>query len=719
MFKFLAILFVAGFLLAPKNAHAQFTSDLSTLQLAINGDAAAIAQINAELGNPPAPFDVTWVLNQITNDLGAAAPGGCVPSCVAAATTVITGAIALNPASLSLMQNTIGGPYFENLLNLLDPFQAVIPADIYGRRTYNYSFLFNEMLLGSGVQAQMTIVACWSGDAGACATLNTYFYNPPNTMNAGIFLNSLCIQLTTNPCNTAAAIALLNQSIAGDYNANMQVNLAIATIIYNGTQIAPPLWSPMLNAWLAGVPITPVGLGDANGNGVPDVLETGFPPAPPPPPPPPVPPPPLPPVPGLPPIPPPATPPPPAPVTPPAPPPTGGALPTEDAAPTNSCGSASPIFSPPWGMDPCEETEDNLTLENDPKYWDVAGMQFEDHLDNWWTTYGLPAFKDMTAQLSAVHVDQARTIGTVMDSRQLSKSVKSAETKEVEAKKRLQPNENSCVPASHGPAEVMTEDTSDALAAGFKYDVMNRTGGAPGQPSARNMIEDKSDRWDKYCQWFLDPQVNDGQNACPAPTTAGTMPNGDIDIEGFLFRDTIDLAQPEQFMAAQTILTNLIQPDVYERVPEDIVNLPQAKERLLRIEHLKSIRSVAASVVAGIISRRAAIPNTNVNNTIRDIRIDAGKPAAAFGGGWNPSYNEIMLALSKERFLSPAYFARMANDGGALKQEQASIAAYTTIMLQDIYKLQEQINALMAARASMRMDVLPIQHNEQERTPQE
>lgn len=713
------VLLVAGFFLAPKSASAQFTSDLNTLQLAINGDPGAIAQINAELGNPAVPFDVTWYLANITADLGAAAPGGCVPTCAAAATTVITGAIALNPASMNLINGTIGGAYFENLINIADPFGIIIPIDPFGRRIYSYSYLTNEMLLGDTDMAQMNIAACLGGNAAACAVLNNYFYTPPNSMNAGVFLNSLCIQLTTSPCNAAAAIAILNLSIGGDFGANMQINLAIATILYNGSLIGPPLWNPMIISWITGVPITPVGLGDANGNGIPDVLETGFPPAPPPPPPPPVPPPPLPPVPGLPPVPPPVVPPAPAPVTPPAPPPTGGALPVEDAAPTNSCGSASPIFPNPWGTDPCAETESNLTLTNDPKFYPEAGDQFVEHLNDWWTNYGLQTFKDMTAQLSAVHVDQARTIGTVMDSRGVSKSVKTTETNEIAAKKRILPNEHSCVPASHGPAETMTSTTSAALTSGFKYDVMNRSGGAPGLQSELGPVQDKAERWGRYCQWFHDPTVNDGINACPAPTTAGTLPNGDIDIEGFLFRDNIDLAQPQNRMAAQTLLTNLIQPDVYERVPLEVVNTPQGKERLMRIEHLKSVRALASSVVAGIISRRTAIPNTNVNNTIRDIRIDAGKPAAAFGGGWNPSYNEIMLALSKERFMSPAYFARMANDSGALKQEQASLGAYTTIMLQDVYKMQEQINALMAARAALRMDRLPFAENDQELTPQE
>ena len=46
----------------------------------------------------------------------------------------------------------------------------------------------------------------------------------------------------------------------------------------------------------------------------------------------------------------------------------------------------------------------------------------------------------------------------------------------------------------------------------------------------------------------------------------------------------------------------------------------------------------------------------------------------------------------------------MGNQVGALKQEQASVKAYITMQMQDLYILQEQINLLLAARASMRLN---------------
>ena len=95
-------------------------------------------------------------------------------------------------------------------------------------------------------------------------------------------------------------------------------------------------------------------------------------------------------------------------------------------------------------------------------------------------------------------------------------------------------------------------------------------------------------------------------------------------------------------------------------------------------------------------------PPKPVGQTIREIRQRAGVPDDEISD--NPSYNEIMLAMTKERFFDPDYYIRMANDLNAIKQEQASVRAYISLQLQDIYTLQEQINALMAARAAMKID---------------
>ncbi|MBU6475603.1 MAG: hypothetical protein KGQ70_06530, partial [Alphaproteobacteria bacterium] len=177
-------------------------------------------------------------------------------------------------------------------------------------------------------------------------------------------------------------------------------------------------------------------------------------------------------------------------------------------------------------------------------------------------------------------------------------------------------------------------------------------------------------------------------------------------------QDTIDMNNPHDYAAAKAILINLIAPMIVERVPKSVMDTTQGQEYIIRMQHLEAIDNIAADVVGGIISRRAALPPTStaIANQIKAIREAAGipdcsssPPAGTVCASNTPSYNEIMEAMTQERFYDPKYFTRVENDPGALMQEQASVDAYTTVQMQDIYQLQEQINALLAARAALKL----------------
>ena len=98
---------------------------------------------------------------------------------------------------------------------------------------------------------------------------------------------------------------------------------------------------------------------------------------------------------------------------------------------------------------------------------------------------------------------------------------------------------------------------------------------------------------------------------------------------------------------------------------------------------------------------KTEIVQVTVSNQIADIRKKAGVHIQDISA--QPSYNEIMTAMTKERFFNPEYYASMANDLGAILQEQTVVKSYISIQLEDINRLQEQINALLAARASLKL----------------
>lgn len=356
-----------------------------------------------------------------------------------------------------------------------------------------------------------------------------------------------------------------------------------------------------------------------------------------------------------------------------------------------------------YAFNPCTWTRLNLILLFALEY--KGGVQVVNYLQSWGPKLQA-ALKNMTAQLHASFIDQTRQIGSMMDAESITKAARVLQTKEVEAKKRYTPSELACTSGSYGGAMSRSLRTATSLTQGFKFDMAARSGGAAGQASASGPLADMSKNWQEYCKEFHDPASNAGISACPSPTTPGTLVNGDIDIEGFLLKDTIDMAQPSQYKASLAMMRNLVEPRVIPTIDKRLIDSPAGREWVLKREHLESARNIAVDVVASIISRRAAIPGTGVGMTIKEIRVNAGIPSAKIAT--NPSYNEIMLAMTKERFFDPEYYVRMNGNNSAIKQEQAALEAYATVQLQDIYKLQEQINALLAARASLRFSADPL-----------
>lgn len=378
----------------------------------------------------------------------------------------------------------------------------------------------------------------------------------------------------------------------------------------------------------------------------------------------------------------------------------------------------------PTGATGCEQPDEPTVPRIKPVLPVDIGLDkqgFVPYAKEWWKKEFLPALKDMASQIYAYRVFETWQLGRMMDAQDINRTARAEQEQRVTAQQRYTPNEQVCIAGSYPFSMSQSPRIAEALTDAFKNDLQKR--GANfideifGEAVGPNPTQDQEYRWKEYCREFHDPDNNnrEWQGACPNPTGPGrAAPNGDISIEGFLLKDTIDMSDPNgyEYVTAQALLKNLVQPIVVARIPDDTIDTAVGKEYLLIIQRLEAINSIATDVVASIISRRTALAPNGGNNggkgpgeLIWEIRKRAGTidPNLPAPTTFSPSYNEIMLAMTKERFFDPQYFIRMANNIGAIKQEQTAVNSYITIQMQDIYKLQEQINALLAARASLNL----------------
>ncbi len=317
--------------------------------------------------------------------------------------------------------------------------------------------------------------------------------------------------------------------------------------------------------------------------------------------------------------------------------------------PTATCGDATADLTGTFAVDPCLWTRDERNLTYAQNY--EGGEQFATYLLGWWRTEFQPTMREMMAQIHAGVIDQTRNIGSAMNAVNMTKSIRSQQANEFESKKNLMPNELTCVAGTHAAAIATTNTVANSLTEGFKTDMSKRSGGAPTEPSNKGTASDVKDRLDKYCQFFLNPDANNGINVCPNPTTAGALVDGDIDIESFLFKDSIDFNVQANREAAEALMANLVRPTVYPRLTDQMINSARGRETILQREYMESIRTIMTDVLSSMLSRRVSVPlPTTAGGTSPPpaaIPVPGPPPLPPPPGSGTNTYDDFLNALGR------------------------------------------------------------------------
>lgn len=264
----------------------------------------------------------------------------------------------------------------------------------------------------------------------------------------------------------------------------------------------------------------------------------------------------------------------------------------------------------------CAQTADNRAIEyvkEEPGGKEVAKKIEETHTDRL-----LPALKDSTAQLSAGVSDATRQMGSIADAAQMADAKRDIQNQELGTRKGLQQHEQSCALPSNAPALAQTLRGGTALQRALALDAKRRANPVPGTDAGRGYPAVIAKRYENYCRYFIDPNDNNSVSACKLGMQGGTppddppnlaeRPDGDIDIEGILLKDTIDIDDEPTRLAVEALMDNLVQPKPYPRLPEEQMQSAIGKEWTVKKERLETLRELSATVIGGIVARRVGIP---------------------------------------------------------------------------------------------------------------
>ncbi len=320
---------------------------------------------------------------------------------------------------------------------------------------------------------------------------------------------------------------------------------------------------------------------------------------------------------------------------------------------TNDCQNSGADLNGSYQQNPCNLTSTNQTLMDDDGHtFDHTvgstvttqinayhgGEQVTNYLEGWWRNEALPALRAMTGQLNQSRLDQTRQIGSMMDAASTNEMALKGQKEELNANRRNAPSELACTSTT----QLKTMDKAAALAKAvpkaLKMDFSRRAAGAPGTPGEVGPAADQEARWRTYCDVFDDPDNNNGVSACPEQDdddtdSGGGIPNGDVAVESLLLQDTIDVSDPFNYVALGSMVQNLVQPHIKQRLPEKVVNTDAGHEAILKQQHIDAIRNIAVHTISSIIARRTSVPLDQAETDA----VDSGTSSDNSGSGSSSS----------------------------------------------------------------------------------
>ena len=165
-----------------------------------------------------------------------------------------------------------------------------------------------------------------------------------------------------------------------------------------------------------------------------------------------------------------------------------------------------------------------------------------------------------------------------------------------------------------------------------------------------------------------------------------------------------DAADGEKYQKAIEELTeNMLNTIAVTPTPENSVNTPQAREQVLQRRSYLARNNAVRQMTQSIIGQR--MPGSQLGEWIAEIREEAGIPLDEVGE--NPSYREVMHALSVDRFNSGKFATELMKDQAGVEMEKLSAQAFYLVQLRDYFELLERMSLVLAVQVAAMVDRLP------------
>lgn len=335
----------------------------------------------------------------------------------------------------------------------------------------------------------------------------------------------------------------------------------------------------------------------------------------------------------------------------------------------------------------------------------------EENMIMWWDTmwdYNLrPGLQSMTRQVNTDAVEQIVNTSNIQDAEQIAETKKTVAIKEAETKQELAIADNGCAVATVSGGLGSATALSKAMRKGFQNRAAHRGSNRRGSPGASGTTAVLKEQADTFESTFCDPNDNGGENLC-GTTAKPEFYNADTKVTEMLYNKlTIPVTDDNYLATTEAILDNMVGTAAAEVIPNSVMKTSSGQERWMNRRSYLARHAAVSSVPNALIGWRMPGAGPQLANWVKELRAGSGSiPMVAQSElSENPSYREVMHALTVDRFNSAEYAGSLTASSTALEMEKLTLSTFYLMMLRDYYDLLERTALTLAVDLSVRADI--------------
>ncbi len=330
--------------------------------------------------------------------------------------------------------------------------------------------------------------------------------------------------------------------------------------------------------------------------------------------------------------------------------------------------------------------------------------------ETFWYYNLMPGLQAMAQQLNADTAMQSLLLHGAADAAGMMEVDLALEKHGIDDLNALGANQKVCIAATGAAGIGRADNFAHAMRLAWEVEAQAPGLNTQGTIGATGKSVNEGQRYRDYEENFCDPASNSGTPACAAPDPA--FFNADVQPTKYLYgRLTADVnMDPRMAKAVEAILNNMTGTS---SAPAILIGAQEMDGGQIAFINRRSYLARYAAVrAAPQLVAGWRMPGSRLRDWVRDLRLASGTPITEISE--NPSYKEVLHAVSIDRFNSGLYAAEMMTDESKVEMEKLTLDVFTLMQLHDYYELLERTALTLAVQVSVMLGEqnLPVPNRE-------